>query len=227
MKRYRGRIFHSRALPSDARMREIDQLNRNLIACPACDAVWERPTLAPKEEAKCKRCHTTILTNKHRSAERTVAFMVASLVLYAVAISFPFMRMERSGLSNEISVIDAVAILANNSMVILALICAALILLFPLLRIILLLFVGLSLFRKQSTARPHALSFRLAQMLEPWTMAEIFMIGVIVSLVKVGKLADIYLGPAFWGMAALIVIMAFGASAVCRDTIWHDIRRVP
>lgn len=210
--------------PSDERIRQIEALNRHLIACPACDALWERPQLAPNEKATCKRCHTTILTNKHRSAERTVAFMFASLVLYAVAISFPFMRMERSGLSNEISVIDAVAILANNSMLILALICAGLILLFPLLRIVLLLFVGLSLFRKQPTARPHALSFRLAQLLEPWTMAEIFMIGVIVSLVKVGKLADIYLGPAFWGMSALIVIMAFGASAVCRDTIWNDIR---
>ena len=221
------RISHRHHRPTEARIREIDQLNRTLIACPACDSVWERPALAPNEKARCKTCHTTILTNKHRSAERTVAFMVASLLLYAVAISFPFMRMERSGLSNQISVIDAVAILANNSMVILALICAALILVFPLLRIILLLFVGLSLFRKQSTARPHALSFRLAQKLEPWTMAEIFMIGVIVSLVKVGKLADIYLGPAFWGMAALIVIMAFGASAVCRDTIWHDIRSAP
>ncbi|MEO1187633.1 MAG: paraquat-inducible protein A [Pseudomonadota bacterium] len=226
MKRFGRQIFPQRPPPSAERAREIDHLNRKLIACPACDAVWQRPQLAPKEIAKCKRCHTTILTNKNRSAERTVAFMVASLVLYVVAISFPFMRMERSGLSNEISVIDAVAILANNSMVILALICAGLILLFPLLRIILLLFVGLSLFRKQSTARPHALSLRLAQMLEPWTMAEIFMIGVIVSLVKVGKLADIHLGPAFWGMAALIVTMAFGASAVCRDTIWHDIRRV-
>ncbi|MEM9525576.1 MAG: paraquat-inducible protein A, partial [Bacteroidota bacterium] len=75
------------------------------------------------------------MTNKERSAERTVAFMVASLVLYAVSISFPFMRMERSGLSNEISVIDAVGILASNSMIILAMICAGLILLFPLLRI--------------------------------------------------------------------------------------------
>lgn len=226
MKEFWERIFRRQRPPSPARLREIDRLNQSLIACPSCDALWERPTLGPNEHAKCKRCHTTILTNKERSAERTVAFMVASLVLYAVSISFPFMRMERSGLSNEISVIDAVGILASNSMIILAMICAGLILLFPLLRIILLLFVGLSLFRKQSTARPHALSFRLAQMLEPWTMAEIFMIGVIVSLVKVGKLADIYLGPAFWGMAALIVIMAFGASAVCRDTIWHDIRRV-
>ena len=224
MRRLRDALALRRKTPSVARMSEIEALNRKLIACPSCDTLWERPTLGPNEHAKCKRCHATILKNKHRSAERTVAFMIASLILYAVAISFPFMRMERSGLSNEISVIDAVAILANNSMVGLALLCTGLILLFPLLRIILLLFVGLSLFRKHPTSRPHALSFRLAQRLEPWTMAEIFMIGVIVSLVKVGKLADIQLGPAFWGMSALIVIMAFGASSVCRDTIWHDIR---
>lgn len=208
-------------------MHEIEALNRKLIACPVCDTLWERPQLAPNENAKCKRCHTTILKNKHRSAERTVAFMIASLLLYVVAISFPFMRMERSGLSNEISVIDAVTILANNSMVGLALICTGLILLFPLLRIMLLLYVGLSLFRKRPTTRPHAFSFRLAQRIEPWAMAEIFMIGVIVSLVKVGKLADIHLGPAFWGMSALIVVMAFGTSAVCRDTIWQDIRSMP
>lgn len=207
------------------RIQDIDALNRKYIACPACDALWERPLLHPGERATCKRCHSTILTNKTRSAERTVAFMLGSFILYIIAISFPFMRMERSGLSNEISVIDAVSVLANNSMPLLALLCAALILVFPLTRIVLLFFIGLSLFRKQPTARPHALSFRLAQQLEPWTMAEIFMIGVIVSLVKVGKLADIYLGPAFWGMSALIVIMAFGASAVCRDTIWHDIRK--
>lgn len=153
--------------------------------------------------------------------------MLASLILYAVAISFPFMRMERSGLSNEISVIDSIRVLWDNGMPNLAVICAAFILLFPLSRIVLLFFVGMSLRGRRSTGRPHAWSFRFAQMLEPWTMAEIFMIGVIVSLVKVGKLADITLGPAFWAMSGLIVVLAMGASAVCRDTIWQDIRRMP
>lgn len=211
---------------SQTRAREIEALNQKYIACPSCDALWERPKLKPNEQARCKRCHSVILTNKHRSAERTVALMFASLILYLVAITFPFMSMERSGLSNQISVIDAVAILASNSMVTLAIICAGLILLFPLARIWLLLFIGWSLFRKQTTTGQHAISFRIAQALEPWTMAEIFMIGVIVSLIKVGKLADIHLGPAFWGMSALVVIMALATSSLCRDTIWHDIRSV-
>ena len=207
------------------RQRMVDALNREWIACPYCDTLWHRPQLEEGERVKCGRCHSVILTNKHRSAERTMALMLASLILYTVAVSFPFMRMERSGLSNEISVIDSIRVLWDNGMPNLAVICAAFILLFPLSRIILLFFVGVSLHGKQETGRPHAWSFRFAQMLEPWTMAEIFMIGVIVSLVKVGKLADITLGPAFWAMSGLIVLLAMGASAVCRDTIWQDIRR--
>lgn len=209
------------------RARAIADLNSRLIACPACDTLWRRPVLREGERATCGRCGTVMETRKTRSAERTIALMLASVVLYGVAISFPFMRMERSGLSNEISVIDAVAVLAENGMVSLAVICACLILVFPLARILLLFWLAGVVLGRGDTGRPHALSFRLAQMLEPWTMAEIFMIGVIVSLVKVGKLADIGLGPAFWAMSALVVLLAMGASALCRDTIWQDIRRVP
>ncbi len=210
----------------DERRRATDALNQRWIACPYCDALWPRPTLKEGERAQCGRCHSIILTNKRQSAERTIALMIASLILYAAAVSFPFMSMERSGLSNEISVIDAVGVLWASDMYVLAISCAAFILVFPLMRILLLLFVGVSLHHAHRTGTPHALSYRLAQAIEPWSMAEIFMIGVIVSLVKVGSLASLWMGPAFWALTGLMVLMALGASAVCRDTIWQDIRRV-
>lgn len=129
------------------RQKAVDALNREWLACPYCDTLWRRPQLAERERVKCGRCHSVILTNKHRSAERTIALMLASLILYGVAVSFPFMRMERSGLSNEISVIDSIRVLWDNGMPNLAVICGAFILLFPLSRIVLLFFVGLSLYR--------------------------------------------------------------------------------
>ena len=36
----------------------------------------------------------------------------------------------------------------------------------------------------------------------PWSMAEIFVIGVAVALVKVSGLASVTLGPAFWSFVA-------------------------
>lgn len=204
----------------------VAALNARYVACPACDELWGRPALAEGEKAVCTVCHATVLHRKSRSAERTVALMLASLILYAVAVSFPFMSLERSGLSNQISVIDAVLVLASNNMVILALMCGGLILAFPLIRMVLLLWVGGVLHADGIAGRRHLWSFRVAQALEPWTMAEIFMIGVIVSLVKVGKLANIAVGPAFWAMSGLIVLLAMGSSAVCRDSVWHRFRGV-
>lgn len=208
-----------------ARAEAIAALNERLLACPYCDALWTRPALKEGERVKCGHCHSIILTNKTRSAERTIALMLASVILYAVAVAFPFMRMDRSGFSNQISVLDAVGVLWTNDMAMMAVLCAFFILLFPLSRVVILLYLSGAIQTRGETGTPHARSLRLLQAIEPWAMAEIFMIGVIVSLVKVGKLADITLGPAFWGMAALIVLLAMGSSAVCRDTLWRAIRR--
>ncbi|MEM1092793.1 MAG: paraquat-inducible protein A, partial [Pseudomonadota bacterium] len=70
-----------------------------------------------------------------------------------------------------------------------------------------------------------AVGFRLAQQIEPWAMVEIFMLGVVVSLVKIGKLATISVGPAFWALAVLLLIMSYNTNVLCRDTAWSIIRR--
>ncbi|MEO0580277.1 MAG: paraquat-inducible protein A, partial [Pseudomonadota bacterium] len=137
----------------------------------------------------------------------------------------PFMSMERSGLSNQISVVDAINVLWNNGMTVLAVLAGFMILVFPATRIVLILLLNTT-FQRGVERRPYsARLLRYSQQLEPWAMADIFMIGVIVSLVKIGSLARIEVGPAFWAMSALIVFMAMASSAACRDSAWQAIRR--
>ena len=54
-------------------------------------------------------------------------------------------------------------------------------------------------------ARP---ALRWAERLRPWAMAEIFMVGVAVALVKLADLATLTMGPAFWSFAVIVVITA-------------------
>ena len=68
-----------------------------------------------------------------------------------------------------------------------------------------------------------ASAFRVAEQLRPWSMAEIFVLGVAVALVKVAGLATVSLGPAFWAFAALVVITVLQDNAMCRYTIWKTI----
>lgn len=200
------------------------ELNERWIACNTCDEILERPKLKPGEVVRCTNCHSIIVTRKPRQAERTLALMIASLVVYVVAVIYPFMRMERSGISNQISVVDSVGILWQSDMQLLALFSGALILLFPVLRVALLCGLAFAMFYARPAGQNFARVARLAQALEPWSMADIFMLGVIVSLVKIGAMVDVELGAAFWGMTSLVIFLTLGTVAACRDSTWQYLR---
>ena len=56
-------------------------------------------------------------------------------------------------------------------------------------------------------------------------MAEIFIIGTAVALVKVAGLATVSLGPAFWAFCALIIVTALKNSFLSKWTIWQAIEQ--
>ena len=68
-------------------------------------------------------------------------------------------------------------------------------------------------------------AFRWSILIEPWAMAEIFMMGVVVSLVKISTLANLQLGLAFWTLLALIVVLVYINVVLCRDTVWAHLQQ--
>ena len=68
-------------------------------------------------------------------------------------------------------------------------------------------------------------AFRFALVLEPWAMADVFLIGVVVSLIKISQLAVLFIGPAFWAWAALIVTTIYISINFSRDTMWLRINQ--
>jgi paraquat-inducible protein A len=54
-------------------------------------------------------------------------------------------------------------------------------------------------------------------------MAEIFIIGVAVALVKVAGLATVTLGPAFWAFVLLVIVTVLKDSFMCRVTVWQTL----
>ena len=52
------------------------------------------------------------------------------------------------------------------------------------------------------------LVFRLLHRVQMWSMMEVFLIGILVALVKLGDMAEIIPGLALWSFAVLIVVLA-------------------
>ncbi len=51
-------------------------------------------------------------------------------------------------------------------------------------------------------------------------MIEVFLLGVLVSLLKLGKVAELQFGMGFWAFGILMFCMAAGVAAIDRKELW-------
>jgi len=192
-----------------------------LIACPGCDRIYQRPELAFGQQANCSRCGDVLVTRKAHPVDRSLAATLAGLVFLFACLNLPFLELSRAGLNNQMSVFDAVNVLWFSNMRWLGLVTLAGIVLLPGVRLALLLWVLVRLRLRLATVPSMRAALRWAIYLEPWAMADIFMVGVAVSLVKIGSLAHLSIGPAFWALVGLLVATIVLNLALCKDTLWQ------
>ena len=192
-----------------------------LIACRSCDLLLDRVIPPPGKVSRCPRCHHVLISNRRNVIDNTLAGAVSTAILMVAAIFFPFISLQEAGLSRDASVMDAIGAFAEGWSAPLTIAVAAFIVVIPVTRAAALIYALLPLRLGRRPARQAARSFRLAMALKPWSMAEIFIVGVAVALVKVTDMADVSLGPAFWAFSALIVIVVFENSTLCEWTVWR------
>ncbi|MCG6904934.1 MAG: paraquat-inducible protein A [Rhodobacter sp.] len=195
----------------------------DLIACTECDALYRAVQPLPGEQAVCARCHHVLIRPRRFAGMRIIMLAATMLILITGAMFFPFLRIEVQGLSNSASILDAALAFAGGRLAVLAFVTAALILLIPALRMVLLLYVLVPVVFDRVPARHAREAFRLTEMLKPWSMAEIFALGCAVSLVKVGDLAQIEFGPAFWMFSGLVIVVVIQETFMCSWSIWKSL----
>lgn len=196
-----------------------------LVACPACDALHRRVDVPLGLRSRCLRCHTVLTAPRESAMTQIVMLAATGVVLMVAAMVFPFLSIDARGLSQNSSVLDAVMAFSDGIMLPLSIATVALIVFLPLLRLGAILYALAPMAIGYAPAKGAARAFRLAQALKPWAMAEIFIIGVAVALVKVAGLASLTIGPAFWAFAALALVMAIKDTLMCRLTVWKTLEQ--
>ncbi|EKE45640.1 Paraquat-inducible protein A [Oceaniovalibus guishaninsula JLT2003] len=196
----------------------------DIIACPQCDTLHVARIPALGQRAICRRCGYVLIAPRRGAYLRTIALALTVTILMIGATFFPFLDVRVAGMSNASSLFDtALAFVDGGIMTALSVAVAALIVLIPVLRSLLVLYVVAPLAIDRAPLPQAAAAFRLSENLRPWSMAEIFVIGCAVALVKVGDLARVGYGPAFWMFAALVVVILLQESLISRWMIWRDL----
>lgn len=163
------------------------------------------------------------MTERSDAIARVLSLALTAFVLMVAAVTFPFLDLSTSGASNSASVLSAVFAFTGAYSLPLALAVACFIIVLPLLRLAAIIYaIGPLVSGAKPWARARE-AFGLAETLRPWSMAEIFIVGVSVALVKVAGLATISFGPAFWAFVALVIITVLKDQLICRYSIWETL----
>ncbi|MEC8429425.1 MAG: paraquat-inducible protein A [Pseudomonadota bacterium] len=197
----------------------------HLIACHECDLLIEMPDIADtRHELRCPRCHHRILSGHSNPVEHTVALSLTGLILLAIANAFPFLSFASQGQSHSITLYQASQELFAQGFYILAALVFCFVILMPLLYLgaILLLTAPLLFMQqfKRPLTPPTALGIFIDHLL-PWTMTEVFLMGVLVALIKIVAMADIILGLSFWAYIAFTIVFIGLSGIVSRHRLWH------
>jgi paraquat-inducible protein A len=198
--------------------------NVPLTLCEECDLLQRSPPLPPRGAAFCGRCGRRLHRHRPASLDRTLAFALTGLILFIVANSFPFLSFEMQGQVTRTTLFSGVADLAEQGKAEVAAVVFFTAILAPALQLLLLLIVltPLKLGRRLPPGYPRL--FRWFKTMVPWGMMDVFLIGILVSVVKLAEMATIVPGTSLFAFVMLIFALAAAQAALDPDIVWQ---RVP
>lgn len=208
---------------SDLRTAPVPDAGTGLIACPVCDVLHRDAEIADGARARCRRCGTLLFAPRRSAMTQIVMLAATASVLMVAAVFFPFLELQAGGLSRQSSVFDAVMAFSRGMMLPLSVAVGALIVVLPFARLCAIAYALAPMVFGWAPPAHAAPAMRWAEAMRPWAMAEIFIVGVAVALVKVAGLAKVTAGPAFWAFAALVLVTVLKDNLMCKFTVWKTL----
>lgn len=190
-----------------------------LISCEECGQLD-----VPSESAShpvCARCGAALHRRKPDSIARTWALVVAAAVLYIPANLLPVMTVIYFGSGAPSTIMSGVKELFAAGQVPIALLVFTASIAVPVLKLVgmvwLLLSVQLGVRRGR---RRRTKIFFLIRGIGRWSMVDIFMISILVSLVSLGAIATVVPGMGALSFAAVVLLTMLAAESFDPRLIW-------
>lgn len=198
---------------------------QQLIICEHCDSVYHHPALAHKQTAHCRRCGGLLKRGRRLSSDQLLALTLAAAILFVFANTFPIMSISLQGLSNDATLWATVEALAQGRITLMALVTGLSIIFAPALQIILLAWV-LVYARSGRMAPGFRLCMRTLELLRPWSMLEVCLLGILVAIIKLAGMLEVDAGIGLWAMAMLTVLIILIGGRDVRE-LWNELEVTP
>ncbi|HEX4367328.1 MAG TPA: paraquat-inducible protein A [Rhodopila sp.] len=191
-----------------------------LHECPDCGQMQILPALPPGARAVCQRCDAVLRHTRRDPLVLPLALNISALILFVLGASLSLMADTTAGQQRVADLITGPAALERYglwevSAVVLVTTVAA-----PLARIVCMLsvLIGLRLKRPPTVLRTL---YAWVEHLRPWSMVEIYLLGLFVAYVRLSDIARVDLGPAVYALGGLMVIMVLADHLLDDQAVWE------
>ena len=196
------------------------------IACPECDLLQRIPPLPVGGKARCGRCGETLAIRRRDPLDLPLALAITAAIAFIVANTMPLMGLMAVGREASTTIAGGAYQMWLEGSQVTAVIVAFCAIIAPGGHVAFLLVV-LTAVRRPPAPRWIGEMLRSAHLMEPWSMTEVMMLGILVSLVKIAQLATVVPGVGMFAAGAFIGLLAavqvtFDADAVWQRVVWAD-----
>jgi paraquat-inducible protein A len=170
---------------------------------------------------QCPRCGADMHDRKPNSIARTWALVLAAFIFYIPANVLPITIVISLGKAQSDTIMSGVIYFLQTGMWPIALIIFLASVFIPLLKLLVIIFLLISVQRQASWRRlDRTRLYRIVEIIGRWSMVDIFVVTILVALVHLGGLATIHAGPGALFFGAVVVITIFAAMSFDPRLIW-------
>ncbi len=190
-----------------------------LISCHSCHFLCQRTQRSA--DRACPRCGASLHDRKPNSIARTWALVLAAFIFYLPAHVLPITIVISLGKAQSDTIMSGVIYFIHTGMWPIALVIFLASIFIPLLKLLILIFLLISVQRKSSwRQQDRTRLYRITEIIGRWSMVDIFVVTILVALVHLGGLATIHAGPGAIFFGAVVVITIFAAMSFDPRLIW-------
>lgn len=191
-----------------------------IMACHGCDLLLEDIPVKPDEKLLCPRCGETLKAPKKDSVNRSLALSLTGLILFPFAMFMPVMTLDTMGLENSGNIVDGIITTWLLDHWFVAVILALTSCLFPLAKLTLLFIITLSLKLKRYPDYLRLL-MRTYIHFDEWGMLEVYMIGILVTIIKIHHMANIHYDVGFFCFIGILGATLAASAIMDEEEFWN------
>lgn len=201
-----------------------DTTPNELVLCRHCDLLQLLPALRDGEEAHCTRCGHELDARQRESALRPILYAASALFMLLLTNLFPFVGMDAAGSHRDMTFLDTSAVLLHEDYPWLAVLVWLFIQAIPALCMLAIIYLKLGMYIQLPALVQVA---RVLYTLKPWSMVDIFLMGLLVAFVKLLTHFEISLGMSFYAFCGFCLLHLRTFQVVDRHELWSRIAPAP